>query len=65
MQLPPEVQSDFRRYHGIHDVWLSNSVFSEFFRLSERNPRSIDLSAKEGYFNCIFSSRLCDSMRKK
>ena len=53
-QIPPEVQSDFRRHHEIRDVWLSNSAFSEFFRLSERNPRSIGLSAKEAYFNCIF-----------
>ena len=65
LQLPGEVQSSFLRHHGIRDVWLSNSGFSEFFRLFERKPRSIDLSAKDGYFNSIFLSRACDSKRKK
>ena len=65
MCTPGEVQSKFRLNHAILDVWLSNSVLSEFFRLFERKPRSIGLSAKEAYFNCICLSRPCDSMRKK
>ena len=54
LQLPDEVQSNSYQNHGIPDVWLSNSVFSEFFRLFESNPRSIGLSVKKSYFNCIF-----------
>ena len=65
LQLPGELQSNIRRNHGIRDVWLSNSVFSGFFRLFERKPLSIGFSAKEAYFNSIFLSRACDSKRKK
>ena len=53
-QLPGEVQSNSCRSHGIPDVWLSNSVSSEFYRLFESKSRSIGLSAKKSYFNCIF-----------
>ena len=48
LQLPDEFWSNFCRNHGIRDVWLSNSVFSAFFRLFDRNL------ALEAYFNCIF-----------
>ena len=48
LQLPGEFRSNFRRNHGIRDVWLLNSVFSAFFRLFDRNL------ALEAYFNCIF-----------
>ena len=54
VQLPNEVQSNSCCSHGFPDVWLSNSVFSEFFRLFESKSRSIGLSAKKSYFNCIF-----------
>ena len=47
LQLPGEFRSNFRRNHGIRDVWLSNSVFSAFFRLFDRNV------ALEALFNCI------------
>ena len=60
LQLPGEVQSNSCRSHGIPDVWLSNAVSSEFFRLFESKSRSIGLSAKKSYL-----SRSCDSMRKK
>ena len=48
LQLPGEFWSNFRPNHGTRDVWLSNSVFSAFFRLLDRNL------ALEAYFNCIF-----------
>ena len=54
LQLPGEVQSNSCRNHGIPNVWLSNSVFSEFFRLFKSKSRSIGLSAKKSYLNCIF-----------
>ena len=54
VQLSGEVQSNSCRSHGSPDVWLSNSVFSEFFRLFESKSRSIGLSAKKSYFNYIF-----------
>ena len=54
LQLPGEVQSNSCRNHGIPDVCLSNSAFSEFFRLFESKSRSIGLSVKKSYFNCIF-----------
>ena len=54
LQLPGEVQSNSCRNHGIPNVWLWNSAFSEFFRLFESKSRSIGLSAKKSYFNCIF-----------
>ena len=47
LQLHDEFWSNFRRNRGIRDVWLSNSVFSAFFRLFDRNL------ALKAYFNCI------------
>ena len=61
LQLLGEVQSNSCRSHGIPDVWLSNSVFSEFFRLFESKSRSIGLSARS---QLHFLSRSCDSKRK-
>ena len=56
LQLPPQVQSNFRRYRGIRDVWLSNLFFFGVFQIIRKKakPRSIGLSAKRSYFNCIF-----------
>ena len=56
LQLPPEVQSNFRRYCGIRDVWLSKLGFFGVFQIIRKKakPRSIGLSAKKSYFNCIF-----------
>ena len=54
VQLPNEVQSNSCCSHGFPDVWLSNSVFSEFFRLFESKSRSIGLTAKKSYIICIF-----------
>ena len=54
LHLPGWVQSNSCRNQGIPDVWLSNSVFSEIFKLFESNSRSIGLSAKKSYFGCIF-----------
>mgnify|MGYP000438789627 CR=1 FL=1 len=48
LQLPGEFWRNFRRNHGIRDVWLSNSVFSAFFRLFDRNLALV------AYFICIF-----------
>ena len=62
-QFPGEFQGNFRRDHGIRDVWLSNSVFSEFFRLFDGKIRSICLSARRKFFNSIFYQGyviLCD-----
>ena len=49
-----EAQSNSCRKHWIPNVWLSNSVFSELFRLFESKGRSIGLSAKKSYFKYIF-----------
>ena len=54
LHLPGEVESNFRRNHGICDTRLSNSIFLGFFRLFVRKPRAIGLSAREPTFNCIF-----------
>ena len=66
LQLLPEVQSNFRRYHGIRDVWLSNLVFAEFFRLFERKLRLALLAWQpKSLISIAFLSRRCDSMRTK
>ena len=48
LPLPGEFRGNFRFNHGTRDVWLSNSVFSAFFRLFDRNLALL------AYFNCIF-----------
>ena len=44
LELPGEFRANFRRNHGTRDVWLSNLVFSAFFRLFDRNLALVGFS---------------------
>ena len=65
LQLPGEVQSNSCRNHGIPDVWLSNSVFSEFFQTVRKQISLYWLVSQKVLFQLHFLSESCDSMRKK
>ena len=64
LQLPPEVQSNFRRYCGIRDVWLSKLGFFGVFQIIRKKAKPRSCQPKS-LISVAFLSRPCDSMRTK